>query len=142
MFQVYLLGGFGCIQTKNHSTRFGTRSGSDSACSSEKSCAAWARIYILFDQKHHSKGMGKAKAEVKQVFEYLSRLRLLLAQILYGSGLRLMECLRLQVRIDIDIDYRQITDFPAFFCNPPAGRRLRHPDGPGVTRGPRMSRPP
>jgi integron integrase len=46
--------------------------------------------------------------EVQQVFAHLSGLYLLMARLLYGSGLRLMECLRLRVK-DIDFHYRTIT---------------------------------
>lgn len=46
--------------------------------------------------------------KVQQVFAHLSGLYLLMARLLYGSGLRLMECLRLRVK-DIDSHYRTIT---------------------------------
>ena len=41
--------------------------------------------------------------EVKRLFSHLSGKGLLVAQLLYGSGLRLMECARLRVK-DIDFD--------------------------------------
>jgi len=41
--------------------------------------------------------------EVKALFAYLAGKGLLVAQLLYGSGLRLMECARLRVK-DIDFD--------------------------------------
>jgi len=44
------------------------------------------------------------KAEVHEVMGYLSGTHRLLANLLYGSGLRLMECLRLRVK---DIDFAQ-----------------------------------
>jgi integron integrase len=46
--------------------------------------------------------------EVHRVFAHLSGVNLLMARLLYGSGLRLMECLRLRVK-DLDFDYRTIT---------------------------------
>ncbi len=39
---------------------------------------------------------------------YLDGQHLLMAQLLYGSGLRLMECVRLRVQ-DVDFSYRQVT---------------------------------
>jgi len=46
--------------------------------------------------------------EVHRVLVHLSGVNLLMARLLYGSGLRLMECLRLRVK-DLDFDYRTIT---------------------------------
>jgi len=46
-------------------------------------------------------------AEVQQVLIHLSGKQLLMAQLLYGSGLRLLECLRLRVK-DVDFGYQQI----------------------------------
>ena len=46
--------------------------------------------------------------EVKQLLAHLSGTHLLMASLLYGSGLRLMECLRLRVK-DMDFTMRQIT---------------------------------
>ena len=47
-------------------------------------------------------------AEVQRVLAQLTGDHLLRARLLYGSGLRLMECLRLRVK-DIDFELRQIT---------------------------------
>ena len=47
------------------------------------------------------------KEEVHRVLGHLSGDHLLMAKLLYGSGLRLMECLRLRVK-DIDFAQRQI----------------------------------
>ncbi|MBL8094491.1 MAG: integron integrase [Anaerolineales bacterium] len=47
------------------------------------------------------------RAEVRAVMDQLSGQQLLMAQILYGGGLRLLECLRLRVK-DIDFAQRQI----------------------------------
>jgi integron integrase len=45
--------------------------------------------------------------EIKRVLAQMTGTHLLMASLLYGAGLRLMECLRLRVK-DIDFDYRQI----------------------------------
>lgn len=45
--------------------------------------------------------------EVRRVLAHLSGLNELMASLLYGSGLRLMEAVRLRVK-DIDFDYQQI----------------------------------
>ncbi len=46
-------------------------------------------------------------SEVKALLGELSGVYLLMAGLLYGSGLRLMECVRLRVQ-DVDFDYKQI----------------------------------
>ncbi len=46
--------------------------------------------------------------EVKRVLELITGTHHLMASLLYGAGLRLMECVRLRVK-DIDFDYAQIT---------------------------------
>lgn len=48
-----------------------------------------------------------SKKEVKALFKQLDGIYYLMAGLLYGSGLRLMECVRLRV-LDIDFDYNQI----------------------------------
>jgi integron integrase len=48
------------------------------------------------------------KEEVRQVFAHLDGPHWLPACLLYGSGLRLMECLRLRVK-DLDFEHRAIT---------------------------------
>jgi integron integrase len=45
--------------------------------------------------------------EVKRVLAEMSGTHHLMASLLYGAGMRLMECVRLRVK-DIDFDYRQI----------------------------------
>lgn len=46
--------------------------------------------------------------EVRKVMAHLAGTQWIMANLLYGSGLRLMECLRLRVK-DIDFGYHQIT---------------------------------
>ena len=48
-----------------------------------------------------------SKGEVKQIINCLQGINKLAAQIMYGSGLRIMECLRLRIK-DIDFANRQI----------------------------------
>ncbi|MCF6248738.1 MAG: integron integrase [Desulfobacula sp.] len=47
------------------------------------------------------------KGEVKKFFQYLEGTHALMAKFLYGSGLRLMECVRLRVK-DLDFDRKRI----------------------------------
>ena len=47
-------------------------------------------------------------AEVRTVLAHLEGRHRLMANLLYGAGLRLMECVRLRVK-DLDFEYRQIT---------------------------------
>ncbi len=49
-----------------------------------------------------------SRGEVKQIFAHLHGVSKLMAGLLYGSGLRLMECVRLRVK-DIDFALAQIT---------------------------------
>lgn len=48
------------------------------------------------------------KNEVKRIFLFLDGTPFIMAALLYGSGLRLMECIRLRVK-DVDFHYKQIT---------------------------------
>ena len=48
------------------------------------------------------------RVEVERVLSYLTGTHKLMTQLLYGSGLRLMECVRLRVK-DLDFDYRTVT---------------------------------
>jgi integron integrase len=48
------------------------------------------------------------REEVRAVLAHLEGSKWLIASLLYGSGLRLMECLRLRVK-DVDFQYNQIT---------------------------------
>ena len=49
--------------------------------------------------------------EVAAVFRHLSGTTWIMATLLYGAGLRLMECIRLRVK-DVDFAYNQIVDNP------------------------------
>jgi integron integrase len=49
-----------------------------------------------------------SRSEVKQIFAHLHGVSKLMAGLLYGSGLRLMECVRLRIK-DIDFALAQIT---------------------------------
>ncbi len=49
-----------------------------------------------------------SQAEVRRLLEQMSGIQLLIGQVLYGTGLRLMECLRLRVK-DVDFARNQIT---------------------------------
>ncbi len=46
--------------------------------------------------------------EVRRLLQHLGGTHKLMAQLLYGSGLRLMECIRLRVK-DVDFKYRTLT---------------------------------
>ncbi len=48
------------------------------------------------------------REEVRLVLSHLRGVNWIMASLLYGSGLRLLECLRLRVK-DIDFDYHQVT---------------------------------
>jgi integron integrase len=49
-----------------------------------------------------------SRPEIKRLFAELSGLYALMAGLMYGTGMRLMECTRLRVK-DVDFDYAQIT---------------------------------
>ena len=48
-----------------------------------------------------------SRPQLEQLFSLMDGRNKLLAELMYGSGLRLMECLRLRVK-DIDFDYQHI----------------------------------
>jgi integron integrase len=48
------------------------------------------------------------REEILRIIDHLAGIHKLMAQLLYGSGLRLMECVRLRVK-DIDFAYKTIT---------------------------------
>jgi integron integrase len=47
------------------------------------------------------------KKEIKSFFQHIEGIHALMAKILYGSGLRLMECVRLRIK-DVDFDRKRI----------------------------------
>jgi integron integrase len=47
------------------------------------------------------------KQQVTILFSMMKETNLLIAELMYGTGMRLMECLRLRIK-DIDFDYKQI----------------------------------
>ena len=53
------------------------------------------------------------RREVKAILVRLQGAKWLIVSLLYGSGLRLMECLRLRVK-DIEFEYNQIIVSPTF----------------------------
>jgi integron integrase len=90
----------------------------------EKTYVAWIRRYILFHGKRHPAEMGAPEVtqfltslavearvtrdEVRAVLERLTGVPRLMALLLYGAGLRLLECARLRVK-DVDFTSNQIT---------------------------------
>jgi integron integrase len=54
-------------------------------------------------KRHPRPPVVMTKSEVKRVLGYMRGIHLLMAKILYGSGLRLMECIRLRVQ-DLDFE--------------------------------------
>jgi integrase len=103
----------------------------------EQAYVNWIRQYILFQGKHHPKDMGKkeighvlqidlgdfgkmerarkperlptlmTKAEVRRVLAAMSGIYGLMTKLIYGSGLRSIQCVRLRVK-DIDFDRSQV----------------------------------
>lgn len=65
-------------------------------------------LELIWAEKPRKLPVVFSPAEIKAVMGRLNGTAWMIAMLLYGSGLRLMECLRLRVK-DIDFDYRQIT---------------------------------
>lgn len=61
-------------------------------------------VDVLWAKKPKRLPVVLTKSEVKRVLQWLSGVPLLVVQLLYGSGLRLNECLRLRVK---DVDFGQ-----------------------------------
>ncbi len=57
------------------------------------------------------------RAETRQVIEGMTGTYQLMAKLLYGSGLRLMECVRLRVK-DVDFERREIVVEQYSSCYP------------------------
>jgi len=58
-------------------------------------------------KRHRRPPVVMAQSEVANVLGHMQGLHLLMAKLLYGSGLRLMECIRLRVR-DLDFERKFI----------------------------------
>ncbi len=58
-------------------------------------------------KRHRRPPVVMAQSEVANVLGHMQGLHLLMAKLLYGSGLRLMECVRLRVR-DLDFERKLI----------------------------------
>jgi integron integrase len=58
-------------------------------------------------KKRHRPPMVMTKSEVRQVLNQMRGTHLLMAKMMYGGGLRLMECLRLRV-MDLDFEKAQV----------------------------------
>ncbi|MCB9152111.1 MAG: integron integrase [Caldilineaceae bacterium] len=65
------------------------------------------RIDVVRAKKEKHLPTVLTKEEVRQVIERMSGLQQLMAQLLYGSGMRLMECMRLRIK-DIEFAQQQI----------------------------------
>jgi integrase len=90
------------------------------AIRTEQAYVDWIRRYTLFHRKRHPNEMGErvkrpaklpvvlTPTEARAVLAHLKGDYRLMAELLYGSGLRLMECLRLRIK-DIDFGYNRIT---------------------------------
>ena len=65
----------------------------------EKSYVSWIRRFIVFHNERHPTELGKAEIEA-----FLSHL--LMAKLMYGSGLRVIKCVRLRIK-DIDFQMNQ-----------------------------------
>jgi Phage integrase family/Phage integrase, N-terminal SAM-like domain len=67
----------------------------------EQAYLSWIRRYVNFHNRKHPREMGSSVltvAEVRSVLAQLDGVAWLFANLLYGSGLRLMEALRLRVK--------------------------------------------
>jgi integrase len=62
---------------------------------------------ILWAKKPKKLPVVFTKTEVKKVIKQLAGVKWIMVNLLYGAGLRLLECLRLRVQ-DIDFEYNQI----------------------------------
>jgi integron integrase len=72
----------------------------------EQAYVHWIKRFIFFHGKRHPKEM--SAPEVEAFLSHLDGRNGLMGNLLYGSGLRLMEVLRLRVK-DVDFEMRQIT---------------------------------
>jgi len=65
-------------------------------------------VDAIRDKKPRRLPIVLTRDEIHRLFQHLDGVHLLMARLLYGSGLRLMECARLRVK-DLDFDYSTIT---------------------------------
>jgi integrase len=72
----------------------------------EKSYLEWIKRYIYFIDRRHPETAGAS--EVASILAKLEGRNKLIIVLLYGSGLRVNECLRLRVQ-DVDIDRLALT---------------------------------
>jgi len=72
-----------------------------------------------------------SKDEVKSVLGHLAGEKWLIGSIMYGGGLRLMECLRLRVQ-DIDLQKNYKPYISPLFCDPSPRKRVRHKNDSGT----------
>ncbi len=95
----------------------------------EQSYVSWIRRFILFHNKRHPQDMGKDEIEAYlthlavnrhvspstqnqafnsfKIISMITGFHQIMVKILYGSGLRAIECLRLRVK-DLDFDMNEI----------------------------------
>src|SRR5262245_56590867 len=62
---------------------------------------------VVSGKRHTKPHVVLTRDEVKRVFQHLSGTSWLMASLLYGAGLRLMECLRLRIK-DVDFATHQL----------------------------------
>ena len=84
------------------------------AIRTEQMYIKWILDYIRFNGTRDPREMGKPEleqflshSEISQFFQHISGTNELMAKLLYGAGLRLMECVRLRVK-DLDFENHQI----------------------------------
>lgn len=105
-----------CFEVFEQLGRRGQSGRVDSKSSVERVAVSLQRSPAPRARLHRRRGAGKtraqlpvvlSRAEVRAVVAQLSGQYRLMAQLLYGSGLRLLECLRLRVK-DVDLGYLHI----------------------------------
>lgn len=73
------------------------------------------------------------RQEVNQILAHLTEPHRLMASLLYGSGLRLMEAVRLRIK-NVDFGYGQLPHVTTFICHTFTGTRQRYPHRAGLAR--------
>jgi integrase len=105
----------------------------------EEAYLAWIRRFFAFTRRHPKE---LSANEINAFFTHLEGTVQLIVLLLYGTGMRILECLRLRVQ-DVDFDLGHITirdgigrepHLPPLLRDPPAHGRLRHPHHPGAPR--------